>query len=62
MAKLYIPKRICVGYQNREGTYTKRLAYVIYYDDKGVLRKEKSWQSWRNQNINGLMGSVLRKK
>lgn len=48
---LYIPKRIKVGYQNRDDTYTKKLAYVIYFDDKGKLRKETSWQSWRDQSI-----------
>lgn len=47
--KLYIPKKINVGFQEREGTYTGLLAYVIYWDDKGVLRKEKSWESWRHK-------------
>lgn len=45
--KLYIPKKINIGFQNRDDTYTKKLGYIIYWDDKGVLRKEKSWQSWR---------------
>jgi len=27
------------------------LAYIIYFDQKGVLRKEKSWQSWRDNKI-----------
>lgn len=49
--QLYIPKKIKVGYNKREDTYTKKLAYVIYYDDKGVLRKEKSWESWRDKKI-----------
>jgi len=49
--KLFIPEKIKVGYQKREGTYTKKLAYVIYYDNKGVLRKETSWQSWRDKKI-----------
>ena len=40
--QLFIPSRICVGAQKREGTYTGKLAYVIYYDLKGVRRKEKS--------------------
>ena len=48
---LFIPKRICVGFQNREDTYSKRLAYVIYYDFKGTLRKEKSWETWRDKGI-----------
>ena len=49
--QLYIPKKINVGYQKREDTYTKKLGYVIYYDDKGVLRKEQSWKNWRDKSI-----------
>lgn len=48
---IYIPNKIKVGYQKREGTYTNKLAYVIYYDEKGKLRKEHSWQKWRDQSI-----------
>lgn len=50
-SNIFIPEKINVGYQKREDTYTKRLAYVIYYDNKGVLRKEKSWQSWRDSKL-----------
>lgn len=50
-SSIFLPKTINVGYQNRNDTYTKKLAYVIYYDEKGVLRKEKSWNSWRDENI-----------
>lgn len=49
--KLTIPKKINVGFQERGGTYTGKLAYVIYTDVKGVLRKETSWQSWRDKKI-----------
>lgn len=49
--QLMIPDKIKVGFQNRGDTYTKKLAYVIYFDQKGVLRKEKSWQSWRDHKI-----------
>jgi hypothetical protein len=51
MSDLFIPKKIKVGFQKRDGTYTGLLAYVIYYDNKGVLRKEKSWEGWRSKNI-----------
>lgn len=47
---IYLPKKIRVGYQERTDTYTKRLAYVIYYRD-GELRKQKSWESWRDEKI-----------
>ena len=49
--QLFIPDKICVGKQKREGTYSGLLAYVIYYDKKGVRRKEKSWESWRDKKI-----------
>ena len=47
----FIPKQIKVGYQSRGGTYTGKLAYIIYYDQKGELRKETSWQSWRDKKL-----------
>ena len=49
--QLFIPDKVKVGFQSRTDTYTSRLAYVIYYDQKGVLRKEKSWESWRDKKI-----------
>lgn len=50
-SSIFIPKIINVGYQNRSETYTGKLAYVIYYDEKGKLRKETSWNGWRDENI-----------
>lgn len=50
-SNLFVPKVINVGYQNRSDTYTGKLAYVIYYDEKGKLRKENSWQTWRDKSI-----------
>ena len=44
-ANIFIPKKIKVGFQERDSTYTKKLAYVIYYDLQNKLRKETSWQS-----------------
>jgi len=49
--KLNIPPTIHAGFVNRNDTYTGKLAYVIYTDHKGKLRKEKSWNGWRNQKI-----------
>lgn len=48
---LFIPNKLKVGYQNRPDTYTQKLAYIIYYDEKGKLRKEASWEGWRDKNI-----------
>lgn len=66
---IFIPKIINVGYQNRSGTYTGKLAYIIYYDEKGKLRKENSWNGWRDENIPNdefenvpIEGFVLNKK
>lgn len=50
-SNLYIPERIRVGYQKRKGTYNDKLAYIVYWDNKKVLRKEKSWESWRDKTI-----------
>lgn len=50
-SNIFIPKIINVGYQERKGTYTGKLAYIIYYDEKGKLRKETSWNGWRDNNI-----------
>ena len=44
--KLYIPKKLKVGFNYRNDTYSNKLGYVIYYDDKGKLRKETSWNNW----------------
>ena len=49
--KLYIPEILNVGYQGRDGTYTGKLAYIVYTDDKGTLRKEQSWKSWCSKFI-----------
>lgn len=48
---IFIPSKINVGFQNRQDTYTGKLAYVIYFDEKGKLRKETSWNSWRDEKI-----------
>jgi hypothetical protein len=67
--QINIPKKIKVGYNKREDTYTGKLAYVIYYDNKGKLRKEASWESWRDKKLGAddfdnipTSGFVLNKK
>ncbi len=50
-SNIYIPKSITVGFNNRKDTYTGKLAFIVYHDDKGVLRQEKSWEGWRDKNI-----------
>jgi len=51
MYKLNIPEKINVGFQNRIDTYTGKLAFIVYTDEKGVLRKERSWDNWRDHKI-----------
>lgn len=51
--KLYIPKKLNVGFQLRTDCYTGRLGYVIYWDDAGKLRKETSWENWRHKPEEG---------
>lgn len=66
---IFIPTKVNVGFQERHGTYTGKLAYVIYFDEKGKLRKENSWNSWRDQKIDNIIyenepteGFVLNKR
>lgn len=53
MAKnqLFVPNTIKVGYDSRRDTYTGKLAYIIYIDEKGKVRKEASWNSWRDHKL-----------
>lgn len=51
MHQLSIPAKIKVGFQKRKDTYTDRLGYVVYYDAKGKLRKQTSWEGWRHKDI-----------
>lgn len=68
-SSIFIPQKIKVGFVKRTDTYTGKLAYVIYYDQKGILRKEKSFNGWRDKSIEcedfvnePLSGFVLNKK
>lgn len=50
-SQLFIPQKMRVGFQKRDDTFTGKLAYLVYFDAKGVLRKEKSWEGWRDKKI-----------
>lgn len=67
--RLNIPNKIKIGFQERGGTYTGKLAYITYIDKKNQIAKEKSWENWRNKKIQPLdfdnepiEGFVLNKK
>ena len=51
MTNVFIAPKLRVGFRERTDCFTGKLAYVIYYDDKGKIRKEKSWESWRDNKI-----------
>lgn len=48
---LFVPKRIKVGFSPRNDTFSGKLSFVTYFDEKNQLRQEKSWNSWRNHSI-----------
>ncbi len=50
-SNIYIPKRIKVGYQKREDTYSKKLAYITCFGVDGKQRKAHSWETWRDKKI-----------
>lgn len=66
---IFVPKRINVGFQDERDTYTGMLGYIIYWDEKGTLRKEASWKKWKYDHIPNeeydnepMSGFVLNKK
>lgn len=48
---LVIPEKIRVGFQNRNDTYSGKLAFIVSYDKKGKLRSENAWEGWRDHKI-----------
>ena len=46
--QLFLPEKCKVGLQERQGTYTGKLGYIIYHDGK-IWRKENSWEGWRHK-------------
>ena len=51
-SELYLPKTLKVGYNIEILNLKKKIGYVIYYDHTGKLRKETSWENWRDKQIN----------
>jgi hypothetical protein len=47
-SNIFIPKKIKIGFNLRQDTYTGKLGYVIYHDGK-TWRKENSWEGWRHK-------------
>lgn len=66
---MFIPRKIKVGFQEREDTYTGKLGYATYIDEQGKVRKETSFDIWRNYRFEPeifentpMSGFVLNKK
>lgn len=51
---LVIPQKLKIGFCKRKDALTDKLGYVIYFDEKGVLRKKVSWENWRDKDIEPL--------
>jgi hypothetical protein len=51
MSEFYIPDKIKVGYQERKDTYSKKLAFVTYYDEDNQLRQVNSFNGWIDKSI-----------
>lgn len=49
--RLNIPQTLKVGYQNRKDTFSGKLAYVTYINNKGEIAKQTSWEGWRDKKI-----------
>lgn len=50
----YIPQKIKVGFQNRSDTYTGKLGFITYFDEKNILKQERVWENWREKNIKSI--------
>jgi len=48
---MFLPKKIKVGFQKREDTYNGQLAYATYVDEQGFVKKESSFERWRDYQI-----------
>lgn len=49
---LFIPDKVKAGFKSYKNDFPdKDFGYFIYWDEKGVLRKEVSWNSWRDKEI-----------
>lgn len=48
---MFIPEKLRIGYQERDDTFTGKLAYVVYYGADKKLKKETSWTGWINPKL-----------
>lgn len=69
MQRLIIPEELKAGFNKRSDTYSGLLAYIIYKDSKTGWRQERSWSTWKEDDIEPIEfknepynGFVLNKK
>lgn len=48
---MFLPHKLKIGFQKRTDTYTNKLSYIIYYNEKNKLCKEASFNSWIDKSI-----------
>lgn len=48
---LYIPKILKIGFQERKDTFTGKLAFVSYVNQKGMIFYQGPWEKWRDKKI-----------
>lgn len=49
-----IPQKLKVGFKSRGESLDGNLSFVTYLNEKGEVAQEKSWNSWRDKNIDAL--------
>jgi len=49
--KLNVPAKLKVGFNKRNDTYTKKLAFVVYVKKNGDVSSTKSWNRWKDDKI-----------
>lgn len=69
MKSLIIPEELKAGFNKRSDTYSGLLAYIIYKDSKTGWRQERSWNTWKEDDVEPIEfknepynGFVLNKK
>lgn len=52
---MFLPKKIKVGFQKRDNTYNGQLGYATYVDEQGFVKRESSFERWRDYKIDTKM-------
>lgn len=52
--QLYIPKKLKIGFQEREDSFDGKLSFITYYDNNGKISNETRWNRWCDSGISNL--------